>query len=334
MATQFADFTRVTRKRFSELVSDGYLENTPLWHMVTKAKGPARRYSGTIGADAGIYNWGGNGFQWTLATSSVQSGTYGPSTVINPKVPDTLLSADLAMGGYWVGYALTDFETMSLGTEEEFVPLLKVYEQLSEREWYTKFEAGILTDVAGEWDGLPAFMADTGTYATNVDLSQTYAKPFVFNYSGSGQNFAVNGMDKISEAANKATHGDSIEGSSRPDFGILSRTDWQSIKSLIEDTRHIMDVDTDMISLGFIHFMYDGVRFHWSDKMEVDAIRKCYILNSHYLGVAHAGGKLFVAKTGVVLEGMPRVVNLALHKGNFFCTGTRNHAVLNNIHQQ
>lgn len=331
--TQFVDFLRTVRNRYSEVVSDGILEDYVIFKELQRANGAPRAYKGIIGGEGGIINSvGGNQFEWRLLSKFMESGVFGPSTRLSLTTPNVLKNPLLPMGGYFVGYFVSTFETMSMNTKEQYIPLLKLYEQMAERTWYDKFETQILKDdsAAGGWSGLPVFMATTGAYATNLTLSETNSKPAKFDYSGSGQSFDFSAMDRISQITNEATHGDSQGGPDAPSVGFLGRTDWQKVKSLIEDTRHVVDVDTDMVKIGFRNFTYNGIRFYWSDHMQTQAINKVYVLNMNYLGLAHATTKLMMADTAAVLDGIPGVLNLSLHKGQIFCSNTRKQGFLDN----
>lgn len=333
--SQFTDFIRATRNRYSKYVSDGILEDYVLFKELQKANGPPRRYSGVMGNEAGIISGvGGQDFEWRVFKARMASGRWGPATEISPSTPQILQHPKVSMGGYQVAYAIGTFETLSLDTEEEFVPLLKLYEQMATREWYMLFNEQAYKDNSASspagWGGLAAFVANTGTYATNITLSDTYAKPYVFDYSASGQSFAVTALDRFTEVVNNATHGDTQSGPDVPEVAFANRSDWQKMHSLISDLHRIVNVNEDMLKLGFKNFTYQGVRVYWDDEMTDQALKKVYILNMHSLGLVHAGKQLFMFDTGTTLEGILQVLNVGVHKGQMICTNTRKNGLIDN----
>ena len=338
MAAPFLDFTRAVRDRYSRVVSDGILEATPIWKEIQRANGPPRAYAGTIGAEGGIIRQvNGNNFQWRILKGRMPSGRWGSSTEITFTTPDLMETAQLSHGGYRVGYFMPLFELISLQGEEQIIPLLKLLEQMAAREWLTLFEEAVLQDESSSdppgWGGLPAFMATSGTYAGNVDLSQSWAQPAVFDYSGSGESFAVTVLRRLSDVQIQATHGDVAGADKGPKVVFMSRSAWQQTKMRVEDARHIVDVDVEMLKLGFTNLIYNGMRIYWADAMTSLSIDRVYLLNPHYLGVAHPGNQLTISKTVEVVEGVPGMLNLSLHKGQFFCTNTRVQGMLDNISQ-
>jgi hypothetical protein len=333
-ASQFLDFIRSVRNHYFDFASDGVLEDFVIFKELQKANGPPRQYKGTIGGRGGIFgNVGGNQVVWDVMFAELPFGEWGPATRIAPKTPQILKQASIDLGGYHVAYFISDFETASMNTKEQFLPLTKLYDQMSERRWYSGFEKSILANSTTGWQGLPAFMATTGTYASGIDLSADYGKPAKFDYSGSGQSFSVTGMDRWTQVTNEANHGDSQTAGTNRWTAFMRRTEWQALKSLIEDTRHVVDTDMDMVKLGFNNFMYNGVRAYWSDRMDEDAIKKVYFLNFNYIALAHATGKLFWQKTAETLHGIPGLLAVGFHKGQIVCTNTRCQAFLDNVDQ-
>jgi len=110
----------------------------------------------------------------------------------------------------------------------------------------------------------------------------------------------------------------------------MRREDWQKVKNLIEDSRHIVDVDTETLKLGFKHFVYDGVRFYWSDSMSKLNIPRVYLLNPKYIAVVHAGSSLYRPLHTFAVEGILGDVYVSVHKGQIFCTNTRFQAMIDN----
>lgn len=330
--SNFIDYVNTIRDAYWEFVSDGILEDTVLFKELEKANGPATQYSGIIGGRGGIVkNVTAENFQWRVLSAEMDAFPWGPSTVITPETQNILATATLGMGGYHIPYFVSKYEELSMGGPEQFVPLVRLYDEMAQRRAYTLFEQKFLADdsAAGGWKGLPVFMTDTGTYATGIDLTADYAKPTIFDYSGSGQLLDVTILDRIDEVVNKSTHGDDQNVDERV-VGFMRRTDWLKTKSLIQDNHRYIDVDTEMHKFGFKNFTYSGTRFYWSARMESDSVKKVYVLNMNYIGLAHATGKLMTQETAKHIDGQPGTLAVAFHKGQIFCTNTRKQAVINN----
>ena len=333
--SSFQDYLYSIRDRYAKFVSDGILEHTPLWKEIQRANGPPKRYGGIIGGMGGIFkSLHSDAIQWRILTSLMQVSTWGPGSDIRSKTPNLLGQARVTVGGYVLSYNFPLFEQMTLGGEEQIVDLIRLYERMAARTWAQTFEEKAHLDELGlnppGWGGLATFMKTSGTYAQYIDLSQSYAKPTVFDYSGSGQQFELTALDRLTEVINNATHGDVDGETSSPAFGLMNRSDWQKVKNLIEDSRHIVDVDTETLKLGFRHFVYDGVRFYWSDPMSKLGINRVYLLNPRYIAVAHAGASLFRPMQGFAIEGILGQVYVSVHKGQIFCTNTRFQAMIDN----
>jgi hypothetical protein len=227
-----------------------------------------------------------------------------------------------------------------MNTKEQYVPLLKLYEKMAARRWYTLFEEKLLKNATAGWHGFPACFGTiagspgttSGTYpaTTGIDLSKTYASPAIFNYNGSGQSFAVTCLDRVDQIVNKATHGDSQDGPNVPNVAFVRRTDWNTMKSVIYDQHRLINTNTDMLKFGFNNFEYNGLRFYWSDEMETQALKRAYILNTRHLGVAHAGSKLMVSETANSITGQVGVIAMSFHKGQCYNSNTKKHGIIDN----
>lgn len=335
MAQPFADFTSAVRDRYSSVISDGVLEAQPIWAEIQRANGPPRAYGGTIGGEGGIVNRvGGNNFQWRVASAQPTRQGFGPTAEIEPTIPDLLVDASLGMAGTSLSYFIPQYELMSLNHDEEFINLLQFYEEWYARTWINIYEEMFLLDgstaAPPEWSGLATFMVNTGTYATNIDMTAGYATPSIFDYATNNEQFDVTILNRLTTVQNNATHGDSQGAQSGPQVAFFNRTDWQKTKNLIEDSRNIVDTDVDMLRLGFRNFVYNGMRCYWADSLGSNSLNKVYLLDCKYLGVAHPGTRIQIASTATSLRGVPGVYALSLHKGQAFCTNTRCQGLIDN----
>lgn len=331
--TEFTDFIRSVHSDYATTVSDGVLEDFVIFKEIERANGAPRSYQGTVVGPGGFWkNAGGNQIEWRVMFDQMDYTTWGPGTNVSVVTPQMLKNPVLTLGGYTLGYFIDRFETMSMNTKEQYIPLIKFYEQMLARRAYSMYETEILKNsTTGGWKGLPAFIAASGTYATNVTLSDTYALPKVFDYSGSGQTFGVTCVDRLFEVVNGATHGDSQGGAHSPSVAFMNRTDWQTMHSVIEDSHRQIDVNTDMLNFGFTNFTYAGVRCYWSDEMALQSINKVYVLNTHHLGIAYASDKLLSTETDKFITGSNvGVVAVSFHKGTPYCSNTRMQGMINN----
>lgn len=340
--SEFTDFIRSVRSTYSDSVSDGILEDFVIFKEIQKATGRPKEYDGIIGGKGGFWtNVGGNSFQWRLMTGQMDFTTWGPGHNVTAVTPQLLTTAEDTMGGYRVAYFVDMFETLSMNTKEQYVPLLRLYEKMAARRWYTGFETAILKETTNGWNGFTKqFGTITGTPGTTsgtyagIDLSQSYASPAIFNYSGSGQQFSLTCIDRLNTVVNSATHGDSQDGANCPDVAFMNRSDWVTMKSTIEDQHRLINVNTDMLKFGFKNFEYSGLRCYWSDEMTSQSINRVYILNMYHWGIAHAGSKLMVAESANSITGNVGLVNVSFHKGQVYCSNTKKQGVIANTNLQ
>ena len=331
---EFTDFTRSVRDTYAESVSDGVLESNVIIQEIMRATGRPKEYDGIIAGPGGIWkNVKGSNFQWRVMKDELTAGNWGPGVGITPSTPELLQNASLAMGGYQVSYFVDRWEQMKLGGPTEYVPLIRLYEKMAKRRWESLFEQRILGDDNSNdgWKGLAHFMAQSGTYATNINLASDYATPYRFNYTSSGQTFDVTCLDRFREVCNQATHGDSQDGSDSPNVAFTGRTDWQKMCAVIEDSNRNINVDTDRLKRGFKNFTWNGVPVFWSDRMETDAIRKVYILNTHHLGVAITGNLMMESETAQSITGSAiGTMAVSFHAGQPFCGNTKKQGYIDN----
>lgn len=334
MAVNFLDFTRSVRDEYADSVSDGVHEAFVIIAEIMKATGRPKESGGLLAGPGGMWkSVTGDNFQWRVLKDEMQAGAWGPGVGITPTTPQLLQNASLSMKGYNVSYFVDRWEEMSLGGETEYVDLIKLYEQESQQRWMSLFEQKFLADdsAANGWSGLPVFMTNSGTYATNIDLAATYATPKIFNYSGSGQTFDVTCLDRFREVCNGATHGNSQDGANAPSAAYCNRSDWQKFTSVIEDSFRSINVNENMLNRGFMNFTQNGVRVYWSDRMTQDLINRIYILNTHHLGIAHATPRLMTPDTAKSITGTAiGTVAVSLHKGQVFCGNTKKQGVILN----
>ena len=330
-AAQFADFIQSTRSAYADTVSDGILEDFVIFKEIQSANGRPKEYEGIIGGNGGFWtNVGGNAFEWRVLSSQMEFSEWGPGVPVTATTPQTLVPVKQTMGGYKIPYFIDMFETMSMNTKEQYVPLLRLYEKMATRRWYSGFGTSLLKNsTTGGWQGLPAFVVTTGTYAT-LDMTQTYSKPFVVDYATNGLNFTLTCVDSFSKVQNGATHGDTQDAPNSPEDAFMNRTDWQTMVTAIEDQHKLVNINQDMLKFGFKNWTYRGVRAYWSDEMSVQSINKVYILNVHHIGIAHASPKLMVAETVNSLTGNVGIVAVSFSKSQAFCSNTRKQGLIDN----
>lgn len=340
--TEFADFIKTVRSTYATTVSDGILEDFVIFKELQKANGRPAEYDGLIQGKAGFWkNVGGDNFEWRLMYDKIEAQEWGPGSTVTATTPDILKSAKDSMGGYRVGYFVDMYESLSMNTPEQYVPLMKLYEKMAARRWYTLWEEKILKNsTTGGWKGFPNWVGTiagagsaattSGTYATNIDLSQSYASPALFNYDGSGQSFAVTCLDRVNEVATKATHGDSQGGADTPTVGFVRRDDWNTMRSVIEDQHRLINTNTEMLKFGFSQFTYNGIRFYWSFEMQDQAVKRVYLLNMHHLGVAHASPKMIKDVTATSITGQVGVVAMSFNKSQHFTSNSKKQGIIAN----
>lgn len=338
-AVEMADFATTVRNNFRTKVTDGIFEATPLWAEIRRRRPNAKGVNEMFGGDGGLITGeGGDQIKWPVMYARMPSSGFGAGTEVSVSSPEVLKQGVLGWAGKRVGYFISKWTEMSMHGPEHFVPLIRFYEKASIEEFETLFEEMALQDGSSgsppTWTGLPAFVTNTGTYATNIDLTATWGTPGYHDCSASGKSWATSALELFTEVWNEATHGRANDsGSSGPSLAYLNKTRWQELHNLMLATTQYVDVDTEMHSRGFVHMRFNGINIYWVSAMGSSNlnIQKCYLLNPSYLGVMTPTPNVVVPLEFPQYLGEVGRGYIWLHKGQMFCSSTNRQGVIDNI---